>query len=126
MVQEIAEESEEVIDKIKDIKDQFSKLDKLTKELPKKEWAACGHENKRPHNIVNSLFLQPDALERTNFERFERYKKIEETEAMHESFMMEDAEYCVVAFGIAARVAKNAVVSAGKMITENVAEGEKI
>lgn len=32
VVQEIAEESEEVIDKIKDIKDQFSKLDKLTKE----------------------------------------------------------------------------------------------
>ena len=28
--------------------------------------------------------------------------------------MMEDAEYCVVAFGIAARVAKNAVVAARK------------
>ena len=33
---------------------------------------------------------------------------------MSESFMMEDAEYCVVAFGIAARVAKNAVVAARK------------
>ena len=31
---------------------------------------------------------------------------------MYESFMMEDAEYCVVAFGIAARVSKNAIVKA--------------
>ena len=31
---------------------------------------------------------------------------------MWEEYMMEDAEYCVVAFGIASRVAKNAVVAA--------------
>lgn len=77
-----------------------------------KPWALTGTKMKRKHNIVNSLYLQPDELERTNFERFEKYKKIEETEALYEEFMMEDAEYCVVAFGIAARVSKNAVVSA--------------
>ena len=33
---------------------------------------------------------------------------------MWEEYMMEDAEYCVVAFGIASRVAKNAVVAARK------------
>ena len=47
-----------------------------------------------------------------NFERYERYKIVEENEPMWEEFMMEDAEYCVVAFGIASRVAKNAVVAA--------------
>ena len=31
---------------------------------------------------------------------------------MWEEYMMDDAEYCVVAFGIASRVAKNAVVAA--------------
>ena len=31
---------------------------------------------------------------------------------MWEEYMMEDAEYCVVAFGIASRVAKNAIVAA--------------
>lgn len=77
-----------------------------------KPWALTGTKMKRKHNIVNSLYLQPDELERTNFERFEKYKKIEDTEALYEEFMMEDAEYCVVAFGIAARVSKNAVVSA--------------
>ena len=77
-----------------------------------KPWALTGHENKRKHNIVNSLYLQPDALEKTNFERYERYKVIEENEPLWEEYMMDDAEICVVAFGIASRVAKNAVVAA--------------
>ncbi len=74
-----------------------------------KPWALTGTGCKRPHNVVNSLFLKPEILEKENFARYERYKKIEETEAMYESYLMDDAEYCVVAFGIAARVAKNAV-----------------
>lgn len=79
-----------------------------------KPWAVTGTNCSRKHNIINSLYLVPEELEKTNFERFERYKQIEETEARYESFMMEDAEYCVVAFGIAARVSKNAVVAARK------------
>ena len=63
----------------------------------------------RPHNIANSLFLKPEELEKTNFERFERYERIKETEVMYEEYMMEDAEICVVAFGIASRVSKNAI-----------------
>lgn len=79
-----------------------------------KPWAVTGTGMKREHNIVNSLYLVPDQLEKTNFERFERYKEIEENEVRYESFMMDDADYCVVAFGIAARVSKNAVVAARK------------
>ena len=81
-------------------------------EVYEKPWALTGTECKRPHNIVNSLYLKPDELEKKNFERFEKYKQIEENEAIWEEYMMEDAEYCVVAFGIASRVAKNAVVAA--------------
>ncbi len=79
-----------------------------------KPWAVTGTGMKREHNIVNSLYLVPDELEKTNFERYERYKEIEENEVRYESFMMDDADYCVVAFGIAARVSKNAVVAARK------------
>ena len=81
-------------------------------ETYEKPWALTGTECKRKHNIVNSLYLQPEALEKKNFERFKRYKYIEENEPMWEEYMMEDAEICVVAFGIASRVAKNAVVAA--------------
>ncbi|MCQ2477202.1 MAG: 3-methyl-2-oxobutanoate dehydrogenase subunit VorB [Clostridia bacterium] len=79
-----------------------------------KPWAVTGTQMKREHNIVNSLYLVPEELEKTNNERFERYKYIEENEARYESFMMDDAEICVVAFGIAARVSRNAVVEARK------------
>ena len=77
--------------------------------MPAKPWATTGTKMAREHNIVNSLFLSPDQLERTNFERFDRYAKIEETEAMYEEYLMDDAEICIAAFGIAARVAKNAI-----------------
>lgn len=79
-----------------------------------KPWAVTGTQMKRKHNIVNSLYLVPEELERTNIERFERYRQIEENEARCESFMTEDAEIVVVAFGIAARVSKNAVTAARK------------
>ena len=81
-------------------------------ETYEKPWALTGTKGKRPHNVVNSLYLKPDELEVKNFQRYERYKIVEENEPMWEEFMMEDAEYCVVAFGIASRVAKNAVVAA--------------
>ena len=83
-------------------------------ETYEKPWALTGTEGKRKHNIVNSLYLQPNQLEIKNFERYERYKLVEENEPMWEAFMMEDAELCVVAFGIASRVAKNAVAEARK------------
>ncbi len=77
-----------------------------------KSWAVTGTKGKRRHNIINSLSLDPYELERLNVARFERYKQVEENEVMYESYMMEDAEICVVAFGIASRVAKNAIVEA--------------
>ena len=77
-----------------------------------KPWALTGTGMKRKHNIVNSLYLKPDELERTNFARYEKYRTVEENEALWESYQMEDAEICVVAFGIASRVAKNAVADA--------------
>jgi len=83
-------------------------------ETYEKPWALTGTNMERKHNIVNSLYLKPDELEAKNFERYERYAIVEENEPMWEEYMMEDAEYCVVAFGIASRVAKNAVVAARK------------
>ena len=77
-----------------------------------KPWAVTGTKCERPHNIVNSLFLVPEELEKSNFARYERYQTIEETEADAEEFMMEDAEICVAAFGIASRVSKNAIMAA--------------
>lgn len=80
-----------------------------------KSWAVTGTQMKRDHNIINSLSLVPEELEKFNFARYEKYTKVEKNEVMYETYMTDDAEICIVAFGIAARVAKNAVVEARKM-----------
>ena len=81
---------------------------------PEKPWATTGTEMKRTHNIINSLYLQPEELERINFERYARYQIVQENEAMYESYLMDDADICIAAFGIAARVAKSAINEARK------------
>ncbi len=83
-------------------------------EVYDKPWALTGTGCERKHNVVNSLYLNPEELEMKNVERFKRYELVEQNEAMWEEYMMDDADYCVVAFGIASRVAKNAVVAARK------------
>lgn len=77
-----------------------------------KPWALTGTQGKRAPNVVNSLALQPQELERWNQERFARYARVQENEQISAGYRMEDAEICVVAFGIAARVAQNAIDTA--------------
>ena len=84
------------------------------KPAPEKPWATVGTKLERTHNIVNSLSLVPEELEQLNFARYEKYNYIKENEAMYEEYMMDDAEYAIAAFGIASRVAKNAVNEARK------------
>lgn len=80
--------------------------------IPEKPWACCGHKNKRPHNIINSLYLQPDELENSVNERFKRYEIVKQECPAAESSFCEDAEIVVCAFGAAARIAKSAVNTA--------------
>ena len=87
-------------------------LNETKTEAHDKSWALTGTKGERKPNIINSLALQPQELEKWNEDRFARYAVIEETEQMAETYLMEDAEYCVVAFGIAARVSQNAVDAA--------------
>ena len=79
-----------------------------------KPWAVTGTKLQRKHNVVNSLYLKPDQLEKTNFDRYARYEQIKQNEVMYEEYLTEDAEICIVAFGIASRVAKNAINEARK------------
>ncbi len=79
-----------------------------------KDWAVRGHQGKRPHNVVNSLYIEPAVLEQLNIERFEKYKKIKETEQRAEEYLADDADIILVAFGASSRVAHSAVDMARK------------
>ncbi|MBQ7340012.1 MAG: 3-methyl-2-oxobutanoate dehydrogenase subunit VorB [Clostridia bacterium] len=79
-----------------------------------KPWATTGTNNHEGRNVINSLSLSPAQLEEWNIGRYERYKIIERDEVMYEEYLMDDAEICVVAFGIASRICKNAITEARK------------
>lgn len=81
------------------------------RELPPKDWATTGTEGKREPNIVNSLFLDPQALEDHNWKLDRKYKEIEKNETLHEMYKMEDAEIVMVSYGTTSRVVKNAIDS---------------
>ena len=85
------------------------------KNLPdKSDWATNGHKKQRAHHIINSLFLDPEQLEQKVKERFARYAIIEANETQAESYLCDDAEIVVTAYGASARVAKSAVNAARK------------
>ncbi|NLM21883.1 MAG: 3-methyl-2-oxobutanoate dehydrogenase subunit VorB [Peptococcaceae bacterium] len=76
-----------------------------------KDWALTGTKGLRKRNVVNSLYLSAEELEVLNFQRFEKYKEVEKI-ARTENCLLEDAEVVVVAYGICARIAKNAIDTA--------------
>ncbi len=78
------------------------------KAMIEKPWATTGTKMEREHNVVNSLFIEPDELEKLVLERQKRYDAICENEVMVETVDCEDADIILTAYGTIARVAKNA------------------
>ena len=86
--------------------------EKEVKQFDKFSWATCGHQGKRKHNIVNSLILQPNELERLVVERFKRYEVVKANHTECEEYLLDDAEYVIVAYGATSRIAKSAINAA--------------
>jgi len=66
----------------------------------------------RPSRIIKTFTSKPTELEELNWSLFRRYQLIKKEETTCETFLVEDAELIVVAFGIAARIAKGAIKNA--------------
>lgn len=66
-------------------------------------------EQREPHRL--SPVLPEVKLEQLNMYRAAQYKSWAENDVRVEEFMLDDAEYVVVAYGVSARVAKEAVIS---------------
>jgi 2-oxoglutarate ferredoxin oxidoreductase subunit alpha len=74
-----------------------------------KPWATTGHQEKRPPNIINSLYLDPAILEQKVLERYGRYAQILANEVQSESYLLDDADLVVVAFGATSRICRSAI-----------------
>ncbi len=79
-----------------------------------KAWATTGTLMKRKHNVINSLMLDPEALEQHNLDLFKTYDIIKEKETAWENYMTEDAEVILAAYGIPARICKHVIAKARK------------
>jgi 2-oxoglutarate ferredoxin oxidoreductase subunit alpha len=77
-----------------------------------KPWATVGKPPTRDRNIITSLFIQPEMMEQINLRLQEKYRAINEKEVRYELIRADDAEYLLVAFGLAARIAHLALESA--------------
>ena len=68
----------------------------------------------RPSRIVKTFTSNPSTLEELNWSLFRRYQQIKQSETLYDTFMLDDAKLVVVAFGIAARIARGAIKNARK------------
>lgn len=85
------------------------------KKLPEKDWAANGLNGRKEHNIINSLFLEPETLEKHNEKLQAKYKTIEENEVRYEMFNCEgETDLILVAYGTTSRICKNVIKMAAK------------
>jgi 2-oxoglutarate ferredoxin oxidoreductase subunit alpha len=83
--------------------------------LKDKPWATNGHKNSREHNIINSLYMQPEDLEQTIRDRFARYDDAKAKHQVFESYLTEDADIVVVAYGASSRISRSAVEQAREL-----------
>ena len=76
--------------------------------LPEKKWATTGCQG-RQRNIINSLILDPDKLEEHNWKLDGKYQQMRREDVSFETYQLEDAEYVIVAYGTAARIALSTI-----------------
>jgi len=80
--------------------------EEIARECP---WATTGRIGMRKPNIITSLELRSEEMEQNNLRIQAKYRVIEEKEVRFEEYKLEDAEYLIVAFGSAARIAKKVI-----------------
>lgn len=80
--------------------------EEIKKECP---WATVGRTKDRKPNIITSLELKSEVMEERNLHLQDKYNTIQEKEVRYETQQMEGADYVIVAFGSAARIAEKAL-----------------
>ena len=78
------------------------------KQFPDKSWAIKGTPE-TSDNLITSIELDPDDLERHNLKLQQKYAIIEEQEVRFEDYSLSDAEIVLVGFGIISRILQTIV-----------------
>lgn len=80
--------------------------EQIRKECP---WATIGRTADRQPNIITSLELRSEEMEKRNINLQRKYQAIRENEVRYETIDCDDADYLIVSFGSAARIAEKSI-----------------
>jgi 2-oxoglutarate ferredoxin oxidoreductase subunit alpha len=75
---------------------------------PRKDWAITG-EPSRPRRLLKTLYLDPVILEKRNLAIAQKLREAVNNEVRFESYMTDDAQTVIAAYGTVARIAKTAI-----------------
>jgi 2-oxoglutarate ferredoxin oxidoreductase subunit alpha len=84
----------------------FDTMPELTPKDP--DWGACGMNGRKEPNIINSIYLQPEALEKHCQYLKDKMAKAKEEVLEYEEVMVDDADVVIVAYGVCSRVGRSA------------------
>ena len=84
------------------------KLPTVVKPNPHKDWAVYGDFQSR-HNLVSSIFMEPETIQAHNNKLTDKYARMAREIVDYEAFMLDDAEFAFVAYGVCARICKSSV-----------------
>ena len=83
------------------------------------EWAVGYMKQRGSRALVKSLYLDPEELETHNWKLQAKYAEMTKNEKRHETYLADDAEILIAAYGTVARIARTS-------INELRAEGIKV
>jgi 2-oxoglutarate ferredoxin oxidoreductase subunit alpha len=87
--------------------------DRVETDIPPKPWATTGAKG-RGRNIVTSLYIVPEDLERINLDIQAKYADASRHEVRYQEFETEDADIILVAYGSVARICRTTMSMARK------------
>lgn len=74
----------------------------------KKDWAITGAPSSK-HKLIKTLYLDPVVLEKRNLEISQKLGEAVKNEVRFESYLTDDADIVIAAYGTVARIAKTAI-----------------
>ncbi len=72
-------------------------------------WATLGKKGRDKQNVITSLELVSEEMEKVNNRLQQKYREVEANEVRYETFLCDDADYLLVAFGSSARICQKSV-----------------
>lgn len=84
-----------------------------------KRWAVTGTRMERDNNVITSIYINPERLEKHNQKLQAKYREIEQKETRVEVYNCDGADIIITAYGTTARIVKNVIKAAA-------AEGIKV